>query len=318
MKRFGHVFGSQTELLFAAVGFGVIAAVCVFELVSATPSWAQSPAQNATAASLAYGYEVATIKPNKPSDNGVRTGMTNPPDGFTATGYTLQSLIQQAFGIQNYQISGAPAWLNSERYDIDAKMDGAVADALQKLTPEERTSARQQMLQALFADRLKLTFHRETKELPIYTLVIAKNGSKLTEAKPGDTYTNGSRGAAGRGGAGGLMTTRRIGSESARAQTAPLTELVRVLAQYLGRTVVDKTGLTGNYDFTLQWATDESGLQSPGSTGIPAGTPPMSATDPSGPTLFAAIQEQLGLKLESGKGPVEVIVIDHVERPSGN
>jgi uncharacterized protein (TIGR03435 family) len=278
------------------------------------PSGAQSQDTSATAPK--FEYEVASIKPNKPGSNGVSSGFSYSAAGFTATGQTMQSLIQQVFEIQNDQLAGAPAWLNTERYDIDAKMDSSTADALQKLSLDDRESARRQMLKAILVDRLKITLHRETKELSIYSLVIAKNGPKLRVANPGDTYPNGIPGFR----QPGMSTTSsRSGSESMTAQAVPLSTLVRVLARALRRTVVDKTGLTGNYDFTLRWSTDESGMQSTpegggGLTGA-SGVPP---TEPSAPTLFAAVQEQLGLKLERGKGPVEVIVIDHIERPSRN
>jgi uncharacterized protein (TIGR03435 family) len=313
MRKSQVVFGSRNTFFLAAAGLISFALPIVFGAAHAAPSRAQSQTQTQNVASTAptYEYDVATIKPTKPSDNGVRSGINYPPDGFTVTGLTLQTLIQQAYGIQNYQLLGAPAWLNSERYDVDAKMDSSVADALQKLSPEDRFPARQKMLQALLADRLKLAFHRETKELPIYLLVTAKNGPKLKEAKPDNSDSKGVQGRGGRGGP-GMSTTSRVGSESLTAQAVPISGLAQLLARYLKRNVVDKTGLTRNYDFTLQWATDESGMQpAPASGGAP---PPESG----GPTLSAALQEQLGLKLESGKGPVEIIVIDHVERPSGN
>jgi uncharacterized protein (TIGR03435 family) len=281
--------------------------------LASTRSGAQS--QTTTAATPVFEYEVASIKPSKPSNNGVSSGFNYSGNGFTATGLTLQSLIQQVFEIQNDQLAGAPVWLNTERYNIDAKMDSSVADALQKLSPDDCASARLQMLKALLVDRLKLTFHRDTKELPIYSLLIAKNGPKLKEAKPGDTYPNGIAGMLGPG----MSTSSRLGSVSLSAQGVPLSGFVRQLAQFLHRTVADKTGLTGTYDFTLRWSTDESGMQStPEGGGTPSGASSLPQTDHSAPTLFAAIQEQLGLKLERGKGPVELIVIDHVERPAGN
>ena len=125
------------------------------------------------------------------------------PDGLSATNGTLQMLINAAYSVENNQISGAPNWLNSEKYDIEAKMDTSTADELRKLGEDERRVERQRMLQALLADRFKLTIHRETKELPIYALVVAKDGAKFQEAKPGDTYPNGIKGPDGHAGAGG-------------------------------------------------------------------------------------------------------------------
>jgi uncharacterized protein (TIGR03435 family) len=268
----------------------------------------QSQTQNTSATALPkFEYEVASIKLDQSDHSSAMTN--NPPDGLVATNASLLGLIQNAFGVLNFQVLGAPDWLSSERYVIDAKMDAATADALQKLNREDRILARQQMLQALLADRLKLTVHRETRELPVYFLVVAKNGSKLQQAKPGDTYGSG---VAGRGGVmgPGMSTSASRFSSNITAHGIPISALIPSLARPLGRPVLDRTGLTGNFDFTLKFATDRPG---PDDT---LNGQPMPNSDL--PFLFEAIQQQLGLKLESGKGPVEVIVIDHVERPSGN
>ncbi len=284
-----------------------------FVLACAMPVRAQSQNPHAPA----FEYEIASIKPNKSiTDN--RPVMNYAADGFIATGVPLIMLIQSAYGVfDTDRISSVPAWLNSERFDIDAKMDGAAVDALKNLSPADRTLARQRMLQALLTGRFKLTIHRDTKELPAYTLVIAKNGSKLQEGKPGDTYSNGYRDAGGRGGPGTVQLKGRGGLV---AQGAPIANLVGMLSWLLGHNVVDKTGLTGKYDFTLQWTPDEgeSPMISNASGGTPGGQPTPPPPDPNGPSLATALEEQLGLKLESKKGPVEIIVIDHVERPSGN
>ncbi|HUP05049.1 MAG TPA: TIGR03435 family protein, partial [Bryobacteraceae bacterium] len=158
---------------------------------------------------------------------------------------------------------------------------------------------------------------RETKELPVYTLVIAKNGPKLQEAKSGDSYANGYKRPDGRPVGGTFM---RMGKGEIDSQGTPMDFLVQQLARQVGRTVVDQTGLKGKYDFTLKWTPDPG--TPAGMVGPPAGggrAPDNSAPpDTSGPSIFTAVQEQLGLKLESTKGPVEIIVIDHIERPSEN
>lgn len=232
------------------------------------------------------------------------------PDGLHITNYTPQMLILMAFGVQDFQLSGGPSWLNSEKYDIEAKMDSSVADALIKLGPQERALARQHMLQALLSDRFGLTVHREIKEIPVFALVIAKNGPKMQEAKPGDTYPNGIKGPDGRGSA-GMMEG---GRGKLTGQGLPIKTLVYLLSlQHLGRTIVDKTGLVGNYDFKLQWTPESQSAAS-----AQQGADNTLSPDSSGPSIFTAIQEQLGLKLESQKGPVEIFVIDHVERPSEN
>jgi uncharacterized protein (TIGR03435 family) len=224
-------------------------------------------------------------------------------------------MISMAYGVKSFQISGGPSWLPSERFDIEAKMDAATADALEKLSPDQRMLAQQQMLQALLADRFQLTVHRETKELTTYTLVIAKGGPKLQEAKPGDTYPSGGALPDGTHAGVGSMSGGVLDGK-VTAQAVPVARLAQSLTQMLGRPVLDKTELTGVYDFKLQFTPDDR-LQPP------SGSPPnlrlpVPPADSNAPSLFDALQEQLGLKLESGKGPGEVIVIDHVEGPSGN
>jgi len=154
------------------------------------------------------------------------------------------------------------------------------------------------MIQAMLADRFKLLAHHEIREQPVYELVIAKNGPKLQEAKPAEGSDPG-----------GTVESR---AGQIAAKNVVVSQLVTRLTQTLGRTVVDKTeGLKGKYDFMLIWAPDEAG-SSPSSASSSA--PP----DPTGPSIFTAIQEQLGLKLEPAKGPVDCLVIDHLEQPSEN
>ena len=299
------------KLLLTAAGLLAVATPFVFGLLHATQGRAESQDANS---SHAYEYEVASIKSNKSGINMVRLMFS--PDGLTATNGTLQMFIHAAYGVEDNQISGGPSWLNSDHYDIEAKMDSATADALHKLSEDQGRLERQQMLQALLADRFKLTIHRETRELPVYALVLAKNGPKIQEAKPGDTYPNGIKGPDGRA-VGGVIFMN--GRGSATGQGLPISGLVRFLSGQLGRTVVDKTGLTAKYDFTLQWTPDESQgamLKGPGPGPQSTSSPP--PPDPSGPSIFTAVQEQLGLKLESQKGPVEILVIDHAEQPSEN
>jgi uncharacterized protein (TIGR03435 family) len=300
----------------SAFRLGAVTLTIALGLTVAMSGRAESPTQNASAHTPKFEYEVATIKPSKPGS--VPGNYSFPSDGFKATNVTLQTLIEAAYHIGDDQISGAPKWLNSDRYDVEAKMDGSAAADLQKLSREEQNVARQQMLQALFADRLMLTIHRETKEFSVYLLVIAKNGPKLQEAKPGDTYADGIKGRDGSPLEAG--NTRTTGGRNARTLTAhavPISTLTQLLLAYLGRPVLDKTGLAGKYDFTLTWGPDDN--RPPALTGGASNDGyPSVASDSNGPPLLAAVQEQLGLKLESGKGPGEVIVIDHIERPSGN
>ncbi|MGD0300483.1 MAG: TIGR03435 family protein [Bryobacteraceae bacterium] len=173
-----------------------------------------------------------------------------------------------------------------------------MTDAQMKTTVEQM----RQKLQALLADRFQLTIHHETKEQPVYALVIGKNGSKLQESqmKPGDRHR--------------LM---RMGRSELNAEGAAIDMLTSTLSNVLGRPVIDRTGLKGDYDFKLQWTPDPSqsgGFGGPPPPGVEAPPPP----DPNGPSIFTAIQEQLGLRLESQKGPVDLIVIDRVEKLSEN
>ena len=247
----------RRKLLVGAFALVAVAAPVVFGLVSGTASRAGSQPQ--TKGANATVYEVASIKPNK-SDNGLFKMMFE-QNGFSATSVTMMMLIRTAYGVNDNQIFGAPNWLNSERYDIEARMDSAVADGLRKLSEDQRNVERRRMLQALLADRFKLTLHRETKQLGGYVLVIARNGPKLKEAKPGDTYPNGFQGADGGSGAGMFKLGRFHGGRGELiGQGLPMAKLVRLLSEnILNRGVLDNTGLTGSYDFTLQWTiADES------------------------------------------------------------
>jgi uncharacterized protein (TIGR03435 family) len=281
--------------LLTAIGSLALTALTAFGLIYAAPICAQSQAQGTAASAPVLEFEVATIKPN---DSNSPPGALTADDGINMANIPLRILLGIAFGIGGDRITGGPAWIN-DRYDINAKMDPTVADALKKLNPMDRRLARQRMLQALLTDRCKITFHRDTKELPAYMLVIAKGGPKLQESKSSIANPDGS-GVTGamQFGAGGLMSF----------QAMPLTSLVQVLSLQVGRTVLDKTGLTGRYDFTWQF----------NQTANPGGANSSATSDPDAPSIFTLIQEQLGLKLESGKGDVEIIVIDHIEKPSEN
>jgi uncharacterized protein (TIGR03435 family) len=239
-------------------------------------------------------FEAASIKPSAPMAMGmVKMGMEMLPGGrVSMSGVTAKILIQQAYGVRDFQIVGGPSWLGSERYDITAKPQGAA-------TPEQVKV----MIQALLADRFKLQFHRETKELPTYALVVAKGGPKFHESEKvkGPDKPKGAR-----------MNMRGRGQFS--LEGAPVAALANQLGQVLGRSVIDKTELAGNYDFKLEWTPDE------GQPGImkPPGGDGSAAADLPGASIFTALQDQLGLKLESTKGPVETLVIERAEKASEN
>jgi uncharacterized protein (TIGR03435 family) len=251
-------------------------------------------------------FDVVSVKPNKSGrDIGV---IRFKPDGFSATDISLKELLSQIYGIKEDLVSGLPSWANSARYDIDAKVAGSDVETLKKLRREQRRS----MLRSILQDRFKLNAHTETKQLPVFELVVAKSGPKLREATPGDAYTNGIKAPGGVSRAGMIMMKpgEFIG------QGIPLSTLADALSDNLQRTVIDKTGLTGKYDLTLEWTPDNGAdPMFKGMDDAPQRTPP---PDASGPSIFIALQEQIGLKLQSANGPVETLVVDHVEMPSEN
>ncbi len=238
------------------------------------------------AAPPAKTFEVSTVKPNSATDNRVMLRIL-PGGGFQATGVTLKMLIAEAYDVRDFQVTGGPAWINTDRWDINAKVEG-VTDRipLDEFRP---------MLQKLLEDRFQVTVRREQKEMPVYALVPAKGGVKIHPVEGEGGRIGMSRGA---------LTGEKI----------PIQMLARSLAQMVGRPVVDQSGLTGNYDFTLRY-TPEIGQGGP--VAVPGGTPPPE-TSGDGPSIFTALQEQLGLRLDSQKAPVEVLVISRVEKPSEN
>jgi uncharacterized protein (TIGR03435 family) len=251
-------------------------------------------------------FDVVSVKQDKSEGSMIRVMMK--PDGYAATNVSLKMLIEEVYGIRQDLISGAPGWVDSIRFDIDAKVAGGNVNDLKKLKPEQRMS----MLKPMLADRFQVKVHTETKTLPVYELVVAKGGSKLKEAMPGYTYTNGIKGPDGVA-HGGMM---RMSRGEVTGQALAVESLVNMLSRQLQRTVIDKTGLTGKYDFTLQWTEESSDPMFKGGDGSQQKAEP--APDATGPSIFTALQEQLGLKLQSAKGPVETLVIDHVEMPSEN
>jgi bla regulator protein blaR1 len=252
-------------------------------------------------------YEVAAIKPNKSGD--MRIMLMFKPDGVDMTGVPVQMMLRAGFDVEDDRILGAPEWVKTERFDIQAKVAPEDAPKLDKLSRSQRDS----MLLALLVDRFGLKYHRETRDLPFFTLVVAKGGPMLKESTPESGGTEGSR-------RGGMTMIRGMGNIVGRASS--MENLAHVLTPQVGRMVIDKTGLTGAYDYTLHWTPDNMPMPGPGGAGgAVAGAPTSGGSAPpdaSGPGLLTALQEQLGLKLESEKGPVDVIVIDHIDKPSEN
>jgi uncharacterized protein (TIGR03435 family) len=248
-------------------------------------------------ASLAQEFEVASIKPSDPNSIAKSFHYTA---GLRTVGSTLRDLIVIAYDVRPpIQIQGGPSWIDQDRYDVTAKVvsesdadPSALSDAdRQKATEQTRLRTR-----ALLADRFKPLLHKETRELPLYTLTIDKSGIKP------DAFRESKRSYSG-------LTLRNAApvSTSMISVGSDMSDVAALLAKILDRPVVDRTGLTARYEFTLKWAPEQT---------VPlAGAPLPDSTDPS---IFTALREQLGLRLESTKGPLEILVIDRAEKPSAN
>jgi uncharacterized protein (TIGR03435 family) len=237
-------------------------------------------------------FDVISIHLSPPSPDGHNHIWNDPHESHFRTGnLSIRDLIQYAYNLPKSQILGGPQWLNSAMYDIDAKSDPEQDAKLKSVSSEDAAQQKRLMVQALLADRFALVAHHESRELPIYNLVLTKDGPKFQPSERSGTTIDTGR-----------SRMHIAGSDDTIAL------LARELAQSQGRVVVNRTGLTGRYDLTLRWTPDDA-------------PPPLlnGAPDPNAPPgLFTAIQEQLGLKLESSKGPVEVLVIDRIAQPSPN
>ena len=242
-------------------------------------------------------FEVISVKPDK---SGRGSGMARfRADGLTVVGLSLDDMLTAAVHVFDDQVVNEPAWVKTEYWDIEAKVGGDDVAALQSLSFDQRTA----MFQQIVTERFGLKVHHETRELPVYALVVAKGGVKMTAAKP---FPNPP--AVAKNGPGSLTLTGR-GKLEAEGTTMPY--VATVLENQVQRKVVDRTGLTGAYDFTLTWTPDQPGNVEAGGSVLPA-------ADESAPSIFTAVQEQLGLKLEASKGPVDVIVVDQIEKPEAN
>jgi uncharacterized protein (TIGR03435 family) len=263
-------------------------------------------------------FDVATIKPAAGSDG--RVAFMFVPGGIRLDGVPAQMLLREAFNVEDDHIIGAPAWVKTKRYDVQAKVSPEDAPRLDKLKIDERRA----MMLPLLVERFNLKYHHETRELPGYDLVVAKGGPKMKVSdiqapppKPPDPSANPRPDGPGGDNQRRGPMLRMMGRGNIESQGTNITMLARVLSQQLSRTVTDKTGLKDNYDFTLQWTPDDAPAPKPGGADGGPGHDD-NASDAAGPSLFTAVQEQLGLKLESTKGMQDVIVIDHIDPPSEN
>jgi uncharacterized protein (TIGR03435 family) len=227
-------------------------------------------------------FEVASIRVHSFA-SGDRGGPPIAGNRFTSGG-NLKQLIIYAYGLKVYQLSGGPTWVtnpstDTDYYDINAKAEG----------DEPLTESRaRQLLQTLLADRFQLRLHRESKEMPVYALVVGKAGPKFKESAPDATT--------------GMRASVTLATVTSTFTKSQMSSLVRVLSSAADRPVLDQTGLTGFYDFKVEFARDPAAV----------------VAESSAASLFTALQEQLGLKLEPRRGSIETMVIDHAERPSEN
>jgi uncharacterized protein (TIGR03435 family) len=232
-------------------------------------------------------FEVATIKPSNPAAQGKL--LTIKGRQVLTINTSLSDLISYAYGLHTRQVVGGPSWMGSDKYDITGQPEG------QGMPNQNQMRT---MIRALLEDRFKLTTHRETRELPAYALVVGPGGPKMTK---NDSNPNGLPGLLFRGLGVLPATNATMGDFAGVMQLA-----------VLDRPVIDRTGLQGRWDFTLTWTPDETQFASFG-VRIPTSTDPNAP-----PVLFTAVQEQLGLKFDSVRAPVEVLVVDRVEKPSEN
>jgi uncharacterized protein (TIGR03435 family) len=263
-------------------------------------------------------FEVASVKRNKSGNNFVQIG--GPPGRFSATNVPLRLLIQFSHQMQPFQIVGGPNWITSDRFDILATAPPGEVIAP---TPPGQSGPLQLMVRALLVDRFQLVTHTETRDMQVYALVPARSdGRPGAGLRPASVDCSAMRGRRGGGPPPAppqpgepIQCGMMIGPGTMNAGGMPMTQLAQALSGQVGRIVTDRTGLSGTYDFTLTYAPEGRGGP-PGLPGPGGGGPDAPPADPNMPSIFTALQEQLGLRLESTRGPVEVLVIDRVEPPT--
>jgi uncharacterized protein (TIGR03435 family) len=266
-----------------------------------------------TNASPVLSFDVAPIKPIEPGGGPVQgwAGDKPRPDGVEFSFRTLSELLCYAYGYEELrfdgQIAGLPEWALNQRYDVVAKMSDADTAEFQKLGSAKQQQTREAMMQSLLAERFHLVLHRGSKQLPVYEIVVAKGGIKMKDAEtdPNPPF--------GRGEDGKPVFDLRWREKTSIMQAFSMDFLARVLSMpeaFVGRPVLDKTGLTGAYDFTLNWS--YASASAAARSGAADGDSTSDLT-----TIFTALEE-IGLKLQPSTASMETIVIDHVEEPSPN
>ena len=298
-ERFARKLDFGKKLLLSTAGVLALALPLLFGLLNAPKMRAQEQGPSAS--------KVEFMIKSDAGDEVHRVGMMYWPSGFKAMNTSLQALIQEAYGVQANQIAGGPDWLKTAQFNLEIgpQDDKSATSGLSVQQRLEQSKIRnQRLLQAALAERFKLALHPETRELSTYALVVSDEGSKLQPAKPASSYPDPVKGPEGLP----LEKSFRIkldGSQSGlEARGMSTADMASHLARELGTVVVDRTGLAGTYDFSLNWKSDRNGSFNE------------AASDASIPSLQTALQEQLGLKLEPQKGPMQVLVIDHAEKPA--
>jgi len=261
----------------------------------AVPAIAQQPAATTAQPALPV-YDAVSIHPHNASDN--RVDLSFHPDSFTAINITLKELLSYAYQIREDLISGLPAWADSAHFDISARVSDPDHSVLDKLTRDQMKA----VLRPVLSDRFQLQIHTEVRTLPVYDLVVTKDGPKLQKSPPPtddpDHPTPPGK---------HRRTSWQFNNGEITVTSITMSDFAVTLADQLHHTVIDKTGLTDAYDFNLKWTPDEDADKAADNG---------AADRP--PDIFTALQEQLGLKLEAAKGPVTTLVVDHAEQPSPN
>jgi uncharacterized protein (TIGR03435 family) len=309
-NRTASRLGFTRKIVLAACGGAALAAPIVIGMINA-------PAIEAQSTGMAR-FDAASIKPisqQGPDIQGLGDIQMLPGGRLRAEKVQLRYFIQNVYSLKPFQILGGPAWINSSHYEIDAKAEG-----------NPNASQMRLMMQTLLEERFKLKVHHETKQLPVYELVVAKGGARLSEPKEGSCVMPDQNDSAFPPSPGQPLDCGRVrmmmspAGAQIRGGKVSMPELVRILSNALAQTVVDKTGINRTFDVQLDFTPDGA------LAGVPPPPAPSPSSDPvrSAPSpdshgnIFGAIQEQLGLRLKSTKGPVDVLVIDSIERPSAN
>jgi len=295
-----HQLSGGRKVILATIGLAALAVPVLIGMLN-TPA---IRAQNAPATKPKF--EAASIKPTGSRGGG---SMRPWPGRLTASA-PLRVLMEAAYHVHDFQIVGVPEWVKWDGYAVDAKASGNPGHAQMML-----------MLQSLLEDRFQLWVHRESREMPVYALVTARGGIKLPPPRDG-SCTEEDAPPPGQGDptpaprCGGMDVLPEAGGWHMRGGKVPMAEFVRKLSEVLGRTVTDQTGFSGVFDINLEFRRDDT-TDFDTRAGLAPLSPGAIPVETASPSIFSAIQ-QLGLRLESTKGPVEVLVIDHVKKPSDN